>query len=232
MGSAMFTITLHSPKGGVGRTTACMALARAFQQRGSRVHVMDAGDHIHSTGSYLVEWGQCIRQGKTVGKYPIEVTVIPDADQLQAAFVKAKKQALLSPDSVVLVDTIQRLDDRARIAIDEADLIIAPFNSARNAHVIAKRLERDICASVLIRGLASGFVSQGPHDREVAWDMMRVFPPFENKIHYDGSLMTYLCEGKIPAGSPDIERCWEIVHALVDEIMEDGGRLKGHLVPL
>jgi len=225
----MLTITLHSPKGGVGRTAACMALARAFQQRGSRVHVMDAGNHIYSKISYLVDWGQHTRQGETVGKHPIEVTVVPDTDTLQAALGKEKNRTCLSADCVVLIDTEQRLDDRSQIALNEADLVIAPFNGFREAHVIGKRLERDIPPSVLIRGLASGFVSYGPHDREVAWDMMRVYPPFENEIPRDDDLMSYLAEGKIPAGGVDMKRCWEIVHALVDEITTKDNRIEGYV---
>jgi len=222
----MRVIVFHSPKGGVGRTVTCIALARALQQRGLRVHVMDASDHYDDGSAALTGWDDRTAKYDPHDVHPIRVTVASNAwpllDVLEA---KARQESACDCD-VVLIDTAKNLDDRSRIALRAADLVLAPFRTYDEATAIAKRLSRSVLRPAPIRGLFLGFDGEFPEARGMASEKMRDYPPFEHEMLFDRDLFSALLMGEMPVSPSglidDAEKWkdWPLVEALAGYVME------------
>lgn len=164
----MAIITVLSPAGGSGRTTAIMSLASAMVDTGSyRPLVLDASREI--TGcrreSTLSIWHR-VMQRCGVQKDQIGYRQAVTREDL-ARIIQAETDKGLLMRSPILIDTSARLDDLDLAAAGHADVIISPFMDALTAQRISVELDPlDIRAPIY--GLRCGHAFEDSERRAVS----------------------------------------------------------------
>ena len=138
----MAIITVLSPAGGAGRTTAIMALASAIVDNGSyRPLVIDASREI--TGcrreTTLSIWHR-IMQRCGVKIDQLEYRQVETREEL-ARIIRAEADKPLLMRSPILIDTSAHLDDLDMSAANNADMIVSPFMDALTAQRISVALD-------------------------------------------------------------------------------------------
>ena len=117
-------ISMVSPKGGVGKTTAAVVLATELAQSGKPITIIDADPN-----TPVVTWS------KQPDK-PANITVIADQSEetTLANITRASKNS-----SVVIVDLEGTANMRVSYAISRSDLVVIPCKpSMLDAHEVAK----------------------------------------------------------------------------------------------
>src|SRR5690606_9853123 len=105
-------LSILNQKGGAGKTTLCINLARSMQLRGLRVLIADADPQ----ESALV-W----REASGREDYPAVVSVDRDG-------FDSDVEAVRSAFDVVLVDGAPRMDKRSQAALRAADVALVPVH--------------------------------------------------------------------------------------------------------
>lgn len=170
----MRTFVVFAPTKGAGRTATAVLLASAALVQGLRVLVVDAGDRAPglrlADASPLQDWGKRVRIHNGAG-FSLEVVSALNAGELldildgaahasTRAAATATGRVAASPEmsgdgdgaalhtrfapDMVLVDTAGEPDDRARVALRRADLVVAPFRSEVDAHLMGGLLDLEL----------------------------------------------------------------------------------------
>jgi len=203
-----------------------MVLARALQQRGLRVHVVDANNHTYADDTVFTEWSQRIRHRNPDNAHPIRLTVARDTQALQAVLDEKSHGECIPQSDVVLVDTMQQLNDRTVLALKAADLVLAPFKSDLEARWVSKKLADTIIEPMPIRSMFFDYIVHTPNDRNNSRERMRNYPLLENEVPDDSDLLTALLNGEIPSSaSGSVEDAgkwqnWSAIEALAYEVMD------------
>lgn len=117
----MQTITLFANKGGSGRTVSTMALASGFLAQGKRVGMMDCSDLAGCKASPLRAWEQQILKFE-LHRQQLKLIECETREKVEDGAAAAQAQGI----DVLLVDTSARIYEPQLVALDMADLIIAP----------------------------------------------------------------------------------------------------------
>lgn len=144
----MQTITFFANKGGSGRTTSTMALASGFLAQGNRVAVMDCSDLAGCKVSPLRAWiRQMVNDG--FGAQQVDLIECKTSDQVKDAAAAAHASGV----DVLLVDTSARIFEPQIVALNFADLIIAPAISSLESKRISASIGEYLDASEKMFGL-------------------------------------------------------------------------------
>lgn len=108
------TIAVLNPKGGVGKTTITLNLARAFQQAGARVLIIDSDPQ----GSAR-DWSQASQSHRHSNDMPIVVGV--DRPLLEKSIAQ-----LRDAFDIILIDGAAKLQDMTASALRAADVVLIP----------------------------------------------------------------------------------------------------------
>ncbi len=225
----MAIITVLSPAGGAGRTTAIMALASAIVDTGSyRPLVIDASREI--TGSHrestLAIW-QRVMQRCGVKKDQLGYRQAATREEL-VRIIQAEADKRLLMRSPILIDTSARLDDFDLAAADHADLILSPFKDALTAQRISVALDPlDLRAPIY--GLRCGQAFDDSQDNAVsaAFTVGRLFQHGlpESEILSEisiGGHVSHMCMKRAiePDGEPFSSRIASLrpIHAMEREL--------------
>jgi chromosome partitioning protein len=124
-------ITFASSKGGVGKSTACVALAGAYVKAGARVHIVDL-DNNRTVSRWLAD-------DKT---RPANLTVsAPDPQILTEHLQEAARH--FAPDQI-LIDVAGNYERALTVAIARAHLTIIPASTTEADIYEAQRIARHI----------------------------------------------------------------------------------------
>jgi chromosome partitioning protein len=124
-------ITFASSKGGVGKSTSCVALAGAYAKSGERVHIVDL-DNNRTVSRWLAD----------DAARPRNLTVsVPDPQILTEHLQEAARQ--YAPD-VILIDVAGTYERALTIAIARAHLTIIPASTTEADIFEAARVARHI----------------------------------------------------------------------------------------
>lgn len=173
----MAIITVLSPSGGAGRTTAIMALASAIVDTGSyRPLVIDASREIVGCRreATLAIWHR-VMQRYGVKKDQLGYRQVETHEEL-THIIRAEADKPLLMRSPILIDTSAHLDDLDMAAANHADMIVSPFRDALTAQRISVALDPlDIRKPVY--GLRCGPAFEEDADRAVsaAFSVGRLF---------------------------------------------------------
>lgn len=147
----MRTITIFANKGGSGRTVSAMALASGFLAQGRRVAVMDCSDLSGCKASPLSSWlRQMVRC--EFRRQQLDLIECQTCDEVKDNSAAAEAYGI----DVLLVDTSARIYEPQLVALDMADLIIAPAIGPLEARRISDGIGQYLDAPEQLYGLVIG----------------------------------------------------------------------------
>ncbi|AUQ63193.1 hypothetical protein [Phaeobacter inhibens] len=147
----MKTITLFANKGGSGRTVSTMALASGFLTQGRRVSVMDCSDLAGCEASPLRAWREQMATCK-FHRGQLDLVECQGREEVEDNAAAAKAQGI----EVLLVDTSARIFEPQLVALDMADLIIAPAIGPLEAKRISDSVAKYLDTPKQLYGLVIG----------------------------------------------------------------------------
>lgn len=147
----MQTITLFANKGGSGRTVSTMALASGFLAQGLRVTVMDCSDLAGCEASPLRAWREQMATCK-LRRAQLDLVECQGQEEVEDNVAAAETQGI----DVLLVDTSARILEPQLVALDMADLIIAPAIGPLEAKRISGSVAKYLDAPKQLYGLVIG----------------------------------------------------------------------------
>ncbi len=153
----MHKITFFANKGGSGRTTSTMALASGFLAQGKRVAVLDCSDLAGYAESPLRAW---LKQMETSRLSKPELNLIES--QTREEVEDAVAAAQTSGVEVLLIDTPARIYEPQAVALNFADLVIAPAIGPLDSKRISAGISEHLDEIEKVLGLVICFESNSP----------------------------------------------------------------------
>lgn len=147
----MQTITFFANKGGSGRTVSTMALASGFLAQGKRVGVMDCSDLAGCEASPLRAWLQQILRCE-LHRQQLKLIECETREEVEDGAAGAQAQGI----DVLLIDTSARTYEPQLVALDMADLIIAPAIGPLEAKHISDSVAKYLDTPKQFYGLVIG----------------------------------------------------------------------------
>lgn len=187
----MQTITFFANKGGSGRTVSAMALASGFLAQGRQAAVMDCSDLAGCKASPLRAWRQ---QMATCDFHRQQLDLIECQTRAEVEDCSAAAQS--RGVDVLLIDTSARIYEPQLVALDMADLIIAPAIGPLEAKRIADGIGEYLEAPEKLYGLvidSQNRLTQATKTRQA----FRHFHVFNSELPWAEALSEQLLNGGI-----------------------------------
>ena len=173
----MRTITFFSPVAGAGRTTALLALASGFLDQGRSVLAIDAATGNHSGHSLAV-----LTQGLETDDQEFPDVGFDAPSSVVALTDQLSRQKRMSIFDIALIDVGADLGAIQMAAVEQSDLLIAPFTDRQGAAQSSRALDElqfDGCITTL--GLVTGLDGQ-PDERDVSRNCFSAAPLLKSEL--------------------------------------------------
>lgn len=173
----MRTITFLSPVAGAGRTTALLALASGFLDQGRHVLVIDA-----STGNYSGQSLAVLIHGLETDDQEFP-DVGFDAPSSPAALTdELSRHKRMSIFDIALIDIGVDLGAIQMAAVEQSDLLIAPFTDRQRAAQSSRALDEiQFGKSIPTLGLVTGLDDQ-PDEHDVSRNCFSAAPLLKSEL--------------------------------------------------
>lgn len=233
----MRTITFFANKGGSGRTVSTMALASGFLAQGRQVTVMDCSDLAGCEASPLRAWREQMATCK-LRRAQLDLVECQRQEEVEDNVAAAEAQGI----DVLLVDTSARIFEPQLVALDMADLIIAPAIGPLEAKRISGSVAKYLDTTKQLYGLVIGSHNRLPLAAKTR-EAFGFHPVLKSELPWAEALSEQLLNGDIEqfvatlACKPDepgfarfraAQAAWNAVQRLTFEIewAFDGYRLE------
>ena len=131
----MIILSLISGKGGVGKTTATITLAIAYQAMGQRVHVIDMDPN-----AFVVGWSHARAQNQDVNGTPFTVSQAENADAVVDQLDTLERDGV----DIVLIDTEGTAAEASRIYMANSTLVLIPMTDSAMDATMAGHAGREV----------------------------------------------------------------------------------------
>ncbi|ATF19460.1 hypothetical protein [Phaeobacter gallaeciensis] len=183
----MKTVTIFANKGGSGRTVSTMALASGFLAQGRRVTVMDCSDLAGCEASPLRAWRE-----QMATRAQLDLVECQGQEEVEDNAAAAEAQGI----DVLLVDTSARIYEPQLVALDMADLIIAPAIGSLEAKRITHGIGKFFDTPEQLYGLVIGGQNRLPQATKTR-KAFGFLPVFKSELPWAEALSEQMLNGDI-----------------------------------
>lgn len=187
----MQTITFFANKGGSGRTVSIMAFASGFLAQGKRVGVMDCSDLAGCDASPLRAWLQQMVRSE-LHREQLKLIECETREEVEDGAAAAHAQGI----DVLLVDTSARIFEPQLVALDMADLIIAPAIGPLEAKRISNSVVKYLDTPKQLYGLVIGSQNRLPQAAKTR-EAFGFHPVFKSELPWAEALSEQVLNGDI-----------------------------------
>jgi chromosome partitioning protein len=211
-------IVFASPKGGVGKSPLCLALAGALAKQGAKVRILDI-DQNQTLYSWYTRHQPDIK-GLSVA------AIMPDV------FAEALQQEYTAGHDIILIDVAGTADRVMLLAASAADLIITParlsepdIQQATRLLAEVEMMTRQFKQRIPHQILVNDMDTLDPHyQRHTLAELTRLnLPRFETLIYKRAAYRESFMTGKPPhfadKSRAAVKKTVEEIDALADEVM-------------
>lgn len=217
--SSPFIITFASPKGGVGKSTSCVALAGALAARGYPVHIMDLDQT-------CTLWSWYTQLQPNIANLTVESVAEAGFGPRLKALYHERQGFILIDAAGALTDAMVQAATIAHLTITPAKLSKPDIDQATKLHHQILQVAADVGKGITHRILINEAAALLPSYQQFALDQIKDGPlkRFDTLMHVRAPYAEALLTGQPPhfadKSRPPVQKAVAEIDALLAEVFE------------